>query len=127
MGPESNPSHSGERHVHYHCATSTPSIKPGPLFLEFHSMSLIQIVQSLERQRSVQEKYSLHLFYYYIYYLFLYYFFRKKRWDLVHITLKTSSKLTKLNQEVFEVFVKQEIRDLSAWKRYMLVTNFLMK
>ena len=27
MEPESNPGHSGERHVHYDCATSTPNNK----------------------------------------------------------------------------------------------------
>ena len=31
MGLESNPSHSGKKHMHYHCATSTPKVSDSEL------------------------------------------------------------------------------------------------
>ena len=34
MIPESNPRHSGERHVHYHCATSTPIVRVVAVLLD---------------------------------------------------------------------------------------------
>ena len=40
--PELNPSHSGERHMHYHCATSTPLVSFGSSLTLFGSLYIVQ-------------------------------------------------------------------------------------